>query len=173
MRTSRRGERGMKHWFFRHYWWLILLAAGGAIVPAITSSSKVEWQLLLGVVGSALSGIYFVQKQKLEEMHLFKEIFSECNKRYDGLNERLNAIATRPDDQALSQDEQSTLNDYFNLCAEEFLFFRTGYLLPLVWESWRNGIMSFMTSKRIRQHWERERRTGSYYGLELERDEAV
>lgn len=163
----------MKHWFFRHYWWLLLVTAGAALLSAIVASPRVEWQLVLGIVGSALSGIYFVQKQRLEEMHLFKEIFTECNKRYDGLNERLNAIAAAPEDAALSQDELDTLNDYFNLCAEEFLFFQTGYLLPPVWRAWRNGIMSFMASKRIRQHWERERMTGSYYGLELEKDEAA
>jgi hypothetical protein len=161
----------MKHWFFRHYWWLILLAGIGAIVLAIATSPKVEWQLLLGIVGSALSGIYFVQKQRLEEMNLFKEIFTECNRRYDSLNKRLNAIAAVPEDQPLSEDERNTLNDYFNLCAEEFLFFETGYILPSVWESWRNGILSFMPNKRISQYWAQEQRSGSYYGLTLDQKE--
>lgn len=158
----------MKHMFFRHYWWLILVAALGAIAAAIATSPKLEWQLVLSIVGSALSGIYFVQKQKLEEMHLFKQIFTECNTRYDSLNEQLNAIAAHSANRPLSADERNILNDYFNLCAEEFLFFETGYLLPSVWESWRNGMLSFMRTKRIRQYWELEQASASYYGLALE-----
>lgn len=163
----------MKHWFFQQYWWLILVAAVGAIALVLVTSAQLEWQLLLGIVGSALSGIYFVQKQRLEEMHLFKQIFTEFNSRYDTLNQQLNAIAAQCDDKPLSPDELSTLNDYFNLCGEEFLFYRTGYLLPPVWQSWRNGILSFMRSARIRQHWKREQASGSYYGLELEKDDAA
>jgi len=161
----------MKHWFFRQYWWLILLTAVGTIAVVLATSPKLEWQLLLGIVGSALSAIYFVQKQKLEEMHLFKEIFTECNKRYDNLNERLNAIEARNNDEPLSTEEINTLNDYFNLCAEEFLFYQSGYVLPIVWVSWRKGILSFMRSKRIWEHWKRERESGSYYGLDLGSDE--
>jgi hypothetical protein len=115
-----------------------------------------------------LSAIYFVQKQRLEEMHLFKQIFTECNKRYDELNKQLNAIAAGPAGVPLTAEEQSLLDDYFNLCAEEFLFFQTGYVLPAAWRSWRKGITCLLQSDRIRQHWERERENGSYYGLEAE-----
>lgn len=157
----------MKHWFFKHYWWLMLVVAFGATAVVLVTSLQPEPQILLGIAGSALSGIYFVQKQKLEEIRLYKDIFAECNKRYDGLNDRLNAIAAKGENEPLSADEVSTLNDYFNLCGEEFLYYRTGYLLPVVWLSWRNGILSFMKSAHLRKHWEQEQTSGSYYGLEL------
>src|SRR5436190_2837771 len=33
--------------------------------------------------------------------------------------------------------------DYFNLCAEEFLFQRLGYIYDEVWTSWRNGMLQY------------------------------
>jgi hypothetical protein len=39
--------------------------------------------------GVALTTIYFVQKQKLEEMKLFKDLFTEFNTRYERQNGKL------------------------------------------------------------------------------------
>jgi hypothetical protein len=55
--------------------------------------------------------------------------------------------------------------DYFNLCGEEYLFYKHGYILPEAWESWRRGMRQYMDVESIRELWEFEVKTDSYYGL--------
>lgn len=49
-----------------------------------------------------LSLIFLVQKQRLEELRLFKELFAGFNARYDRMNGQLMRIATEPDDAPLA-----------------------------------------------------------------------
>ncbi len=124
--------------------------------------------MIIAIVGGILSSIYFVQKQKLEETRLFKELFAEFNERYDKLNESLNQILRANPDQNLSSKEIDILYDYFNLCGEEYLFYKRGYILPEVWEAWLNGMGIFYGDKRIRKLWQEELETNSYYGFKLD-----
>jgi len=109
----------LKFWFLRHYWWLLPLAftplAGGVVVVG----HGVDFRLLLTIVGTLLSLIYFLQTQRVQEVKLFREIFAECNRRYDELSERLNAIRNEPIDQPLNREELGTLMKYLDLCGEE------------------------------------------------------
>ena len=74
------------------------------------------------VMSSLLSVAYFLQKQKLEEMRLFRELFKECNGRYDSMNECLAVIAQKGDIE-LSCEDRVKVVDYLNLCGEEYLYF--------------------------------------------------
>lgn len=65
---------------------------------------------LVAVVTGLLSVAYFLQKQKLEEMRLFRDIFKECNERYDKMNDNLAAIA--PVGKALTDKERDLIIDY-------------------------------------------------------------
>lgn len=80
----------LKFWFFEHYWWLLctVIASTSTILIAL----KEPVTTIATVVGALLSVIYFLQKQKLEELRLFRELFEEFNTRYDGMNERLARI---------------------------------------------------------------------------------
>jgi len=162
----------VKSWFFKNYWWFIGIVAAVSIVLITRNEQWSQWHLTLGIMGTALSGIYFVQRQRLEEIHFFREIFDNFNKRYDCMNEKLNDIIRKDDSSSLSVEEKDTLNDYFNLCGEEYLYFREGYLLPNVWHAWKNGIRIFLKCKRINDYWKIEMSSGSYYGLEVKLDEA-
>src|SRR3989338_3476223 len=110
-----------KHFIFRHYWWIAILGAVIAIALIVTTMPSGKESLFVSVLGAAAGFCYFVQKQKVEELRLFKDLFSEFNRRYDELNDRLVDIRTWnvTDETA----RRKTLVDYFNLCAEEFLFF--------------------------------------------------
>jgi hypothetical protein len=57
--------------------------------------------------------------------------------------------------------------DYFNLCAEEWLFWRAGYIYDPVWVAWENGMKQFAKDPRVKELWLRERATNSYYGFEF------
>jgi hypothetical protein len=156
-----------KHWFYDHY----LLVAFGlvslifvlwAIVPALRT-----WSFLYPAVGSVLGLCYFALKQHLEEIRLFKELFAEFNARYDSMNGRLYLLCEASVDQPLTKDDITFLYDYFNLCGEEYLYYRKGFIYPEVWSAWRKGMQIFLRCPRIRAIWEKELTTDSYYGLTM------
>ena len=93
-------------------------------------------------------------------------MFEKFNSRFDTLNDNLNIIAENkllPD--GITAD--SVIQDYVNLCSEEFLAFTEGLVSQTVWESWRNGISFYLKSDAILQIFTREksRASNSYYGL--------
>ena len=111
---------------------------------------------------AVFSVIFLTQKQKLEETRLFSELFTGFNKRYDDLNER---IATIKSQNPPCQETDKTLADYFNLCAEEYLFYKEGRILDSVWGNWCRGMEEHLKSDIIRNYWEKEQKENSYYGL--------
>jgi hypothetical protein len=60
-----------------------------------------------------------------------------------------------------------TLYKYFNLCAEEYLYYTKGYIYPEVWSAWWNGMIVFCRNPRIRRIWSDELNTNAYYGFPL------
>jgi len=137
------------------------------IIVGFVFQEKLDWKLNITLVGSIISSIYFVEKQKLEQMVLFKELFTKFNERYDGLNEKLNEILEEDKQKELTQEQIDILYDYFNLCSEECLFYKQGFIYPEVWKAWCNGMKIFGKNKRIKELWQKEVRTDSYYGFEF------
>jgi len=158
-----------KHWVFDHFWWIALLLALALVVFTgyRVNSNSGEWGLLLTLWGSFLSALYLIQKQKLEETRLFAELFQAFNGRYDAINADLNDLLNESEESELNGDQVDLLYDYFNLCAEEYLFYEKGYIPPEVWTAWKNGMRTFMQDERIRELWHKEKQSDSYYGLEM------
>src|SRR5258706_8531108 len=123
-----------RQFIFRHYWWIALLGAAVSISAVFTWATRDRMPLVGSVIAAALAFCYFAQQQKLAEMSLFKELFTEFNRRYDALNDNLIQIVTSRD--ALGQEDRQAVVDYCNLCAEEYLFFSEGYIHQQVWRSW-------------------------------------
>lgn len=119
--------------------------------------------LLIPSTAAYLSLIYFFQKQQLEELKVFKELFTEFNNRYDDLNGKIFAI--KQEDEKV--DFHETMDDYFNLCAEEYLFFTKGLILDEVWGSWCRGMEEHLDVKRIKDYWLDAQQENSFYGLTL------
>jgi hypothetical protein len=115
----------------------------------------------LGIVvsstGMYLSALYFFQKQNLEELKAFKELFVEFNSRYDKLNNKLNNIS--------EENSKDILDDYFNLCAEEYLFYKKGLIIEEAWSSWCRGMREQLKEKIISEYWTKAQQENSYYGL--------
>jgi hypothetical protein len=122
-------------------------------------------ELLISAIGGVAGFSYFQYKQHLDETKLFRELFADFNSRYDGLNDHLNAIRSGASEISLTAREQDYLFSYFNLCAEEHLFFGAGYIDRRVWKSWCKGMEIFFGCPRIRMLWEEEVKSGSYYGF--------
>jgi hypothetical protein len=155
----------MKAILFRYYYWIAFIACLLAISLRFCEIPDYDWRSVITILGGVLGFVYFVQKQKLEEMHLFKDLFAEFNERYDELNEDLNQILRGDDNKKLTTQDIDTLDDYFNLCGEEYFFYKQEYIPSKVWRTWCNGMKYFLDNKRVREYWLREEKTNSYYDL--------
>ena len=121
--------------------------------------------------GAILSFFYFLQKQQLEETRLMRELITDFNRRYGVMHGELQRILKTGQQECpaprLTQDEEETLVEYFNLCAEEFLFYDLGYVEPRVFATWDKGMSEYGKDQRIWEFWKRERQSDSYYGFEF------
>ena len=157
----------MKFKILRYYLPLALASCIALIIAGFVFQEKLDWKLNITLVASIISSIYFVEKQKIEQMEAFIKIFTECNKRYGMLNEKLNEILCEDEQKELSSPQIDLLYDYFNLCGEEYLFYKQGFIYSEVWKAWCNGMKVFGKNKRIRELWQKEAQTDSYYGLKF------
>lgn len=154
----------VKYWLFDYYWLLIFFLVAIAIVVLLGREESIS--TFATIIGTLLSFAYFLQKQKLEETRLFREIFKECNARYNLMNEELELISQK-DSKTLNLAEHRKVIDYLNLCGEEYLYFKLGYIEPTVWFAWQKGMKSIVSAPSIRAIWSQEKATGSYYDLPL------
>jgi hypothetical protein len=162
MRQFRLQTRNYYPWLFAG---LASIAVGS--LAWITSASK-ALELSVPAVGVVAGFVYFLYSQHLQETRLFAELFRQFNERYDQLNGRLNEIARYDNDRRiLSDDDTHTLYEYFNLCAEEYLYYKAGYIDEEVWNSWVAGMSFFACLDHIRHLWEEEIAGNSYYGFSL------
>jgi hypothetical protein len=152
----------VKRFIFRYYWGIAI--AGTAVATFLVHKWN-GWNagLIGSVVGTALAFCYFVQKQNLDDLRLFRELFTDFNHRYDEMNEKLEDI--RAGNQAIDSEQRQILVRYFNLCAEEYLFYREGFIHQLVWRSWCLGMLYYLKNERIKEIWKIEVSLDSYYGL--------
>lgn len=156
---------------FRYYPILAVLGGAAAIAAAEYYQPQDRLSVLGAIVASVLGFCYFVQQQKLAETNLFKDLFVDFNARYDKLNaelgriRRLSKSAGEPQPK-LSDADRALIMDYFNLCAEEYLFYSEGYIHREVWRSWCAGMLSYFREEPFRSQWNDEDKA-SYYGLTL------
>ena len=134
----------------------------------VSSDSKA----VLGLAGGIAATYAFFYKQSLDDTRFFRELFREFNKRFEEKNQAINDIRDRASADArlvLNSADLDTLMDYFNLCAEEYLYFKSGFIDPEVWDSWLAGMRHFAACPKIRAVWENELRQqgNAYYGFHL------
>lgn len=156
LKRTRALARKCKPVLFGLYWFLF------PIIAVILLCLK-HLNLAIG----AFSAVFLIQKQKLEETRLFKELFMEFTSRYDRLNDKITDIKAE-ESPCQKQQIQKTLDDYFNLCAEEYLFYEEGRILDSVWAAWCRGMKEHLKAKPIGDYWQRAQRENSYYGLTTE-----
>lgn len=160
------GNRKWYPWLF-----LVLCAAFFAVAYQVAGQSlKIEW--VISILAAAGGLTTFLYTQHLQETRLFTELFQQFNKRYGDMNERLSVIAQSMSG-GISREDRQVLMDYFNLCAEEYLYFSAGYIDDSVWNSWMRGMRAYAEVPAIRELWENELLSGSYYGFSLSGIEQV
>lgn len=154
-----------KHWVLRHYLWVTIILLMIVVTVAFWTHPR-TWHDWLGILAVPFGFLVAVQRQKTEELELFERLFKDFNRRFNRMNGELNAIKDGPEDAPLTEKQTNLLFDYFNLCGEEYLFYRQGYIYPEVWEAWHNGMTIFRKIPRIRKLWDEDLKTCSYYGFQ-------
>ena len=149
----------------RWYPLIFLIGSATAIAAWLIFPAVRQPGLLVSAIGGVAGFTYFLYRQHLDEAKLFKELFGEFNARYDALNNDLNAILFGPPGGSLSANEREHLFSYFNLCAEEYFFYKAGFIDRRVWESWYRGMRLFFKHPRIQELWEQDCKADSYYGF--------
>lgn len=125
--------------------------------------------LFFGSLGS-IATIYFgFLKLKIDNDLLFKELFNSFNEKYDSkFNDLINEIRIDANKQIIG-DDRNIVIDYFNLCAEEFLWYSKKRIPNGVWKAWKAGILENLEIQQINEIYELETSTSrgktSYYGL--------
>ena len=150
------------------YPWLFLalvVGANAAVYRVLDGNAAAE--LYLSATATAAALIHFLYSQQHQNTERFASLFKEFNGRYDKLNGRLNLILERDGSVLLSPEEQQHLYDYFNLCAEEYLYFKSGFIDVEVWRAWASGMKTFAKHQEVRRLWEGELKSNSYYGFTL------
>lgn len=118
----------------------------------------------------ALTTLYFASQNLRRDNDRFtKELFKEFNKRYDKMNEFLNAIDDADIDNTGSANFRNKIYDYLNLCAEEYYWYYKGHIPDLIWKNWEEGILWHLKKKKVKEIFDEELASDnnrkSYYGF--------
>ena len=124
----------------------------------------------IGIIVSLISYRYNKHSEKMEHDRMMKDFFKEFNARYDKINHSLHKIEkeckTLKDLEKHPKLEYK-LNDYFNLCAEEYFWYKKGRIDENIWYAWSDGMNDWYKDVEIiRDAWEAEikkRGCKSYY----------
>ncbi|MCT2561859.1 hypothetical protein [Chryseobacterium herbae] len=133
------------------------------------STNLINANAFLGSLVSIGTIYYGSLKLRIENDLFFKDLFRSFNERYDAdLNDLINELRIEPT-RILSPTEKNKIIDYFNLCAEEFLWKKKNRIPKDVWEAWRAGIHQNLEIHQIRELYAQETDSHkgrvSYYGL--------
>lgn len=132
------------------------------------SLSRLNLDFFLSATSTIGAFCYFLYSQYNKNTDIFIRLFNEFNLRYNTLNNGLNELFIKDINIPFSDKDKNLLFDYFNLCAEEYLFFKSGYIDNEVWLSWLKGMKYFTSNNQVRELWRGELMLGSYYGFSLE-----
>ncbi|MFD0992381.1 hypothetical protein [Tenacibaculum geojense] len=129
-------------------------------------------KLFLGSLGVIVTIYFGITKTEMENDKLFKELFRDFNLRYSELNECLYKITeSNKTLENLSFKEKDKVYDYFNLCAEEYYWYKKNRINKKVWNSWKEGMKYWYSKPIIKELWKKEmdnsNAKSSYY-LELD-----
>jgi hypothetical protein len=117
------------------------------------------------------STIYYSRaaKKRADDL-MMKDLFTDFNKRYDALNDDILLIvnsAKADKTFELKPCQKKTIIDFFNLCSEEYFWFKRGRIDNKIWLSWSSGMNYWYQHDVINKLWKEEVRSRngklSYY----------
>ena len=163
MKTIKLKPRGMR--LLNCHWLWVGFLSSVLLILLIRSLYLYSMEMLIALLTLVCGVFYFLNQQHLEKARFFKELVTEFNQRYDSMNNELFCILGKSE--PFKPEQQRVFVDYFNLCAEEYLFYEAGYIYERVWNAWYNGMKQFGRDMRIVELWKQEIPTDSYYGFKF------
>lgn len=136
------------------------------IVFSIIYSLSLEKSL--PIILSILTLYVSMNRFKISIDNQILKLFKYFNYNYDKMNEILKNIMREPNE--LNYEHRDKIEDYLNLCAEEFYWFKKGIIDNTIWEQWFNGARYyFNNSEKFKKVLLEERNANhnknSYYGF--------
>jgi hypothetical protein len=147
--------------------WPWIIAVSILLIAACTFLPK-EYRngsVLLSAVGTLWALAFYLHGRHADHAKFAKELKTDFNNRYDSLSTDLQRGIWR--EGSFEVDVKLKFIKYFNLCAEEWLFWRAGYIYDPVWDAWHNGMKQYSKDSRVMAIWADELKTDSYYGFEF------
>ncbi|MCP4179613.1 MAG: hypothetical protein GY756_17785 [bacterium] len=118
---------------------------------------KYDEKMLFAALGIIATFYFGVSKTQMENDKFFKKLFRDFNLRYTELNESLYHITgSSKSIEKLTFKEKDKIYDYFNLCAEEYYWYKKNRINKTVWQSWKNGMNFWYSKPIIKEMWEKE-----------------
>jgi len=117
------------------------IVAGTAVLIAVVPLLPPPYPdsgVLLTAVGGLWALAFYLRGRHADDAKFMKELLKEFNERYDELNDKLQPALWR--EESFTPEIKLQFIDYFNLCAEEWLFRKAGYIYDPVWTAWDNGM---------------------------------
>ena len=128
--------------------------------------------IILALVASWLAYRHNKLTRELSNDNLQKQLFTEFNARYDRLNDLLQFIIRFSDEEEIqfvnAPDEEKfgdftksqirfKINDYLNLCSEEYYWHSKKRIDNRIWNSWKKGMNDvYNQSSIIQKQWQEE-----------------
>ncbi|WP_320112292.1 hypothetical protein [Draconibacterium orientale] len=158
--------------FLKQTWGFFIPTILFAVVIGLLWCGKLDNTLAIGLLGTIATLYFGILKYKMENDKIFNELFTSFNARYnDELNDLINTLRLKSKKE-LSYDEVKMIIDYFNLCAEEYLWYSRNRIPRTVWRSWKAGMLENLAIKQVREVYlsemDSENARRSYYGLDKE-----
>lgn len=134
--------------------------------------------IILTGVAIWLTFKYQKHSKKIADDKMLKELFTEFNVRYDRLNDILaevsdlhpNWLNTIKSNDIDKKVHYATIIDFFNLCAEEYFWYKEGRINAKIWKSWFKGMNDlFEESPLIQNIWRKECENEGYKSYYVDR----
>lgn len=129
----------------------------------------IDSTLLIALISSTITIYLGSLKLKIEHDLLFKELFLYFNEKYNNdLNDLINELKYDKNKE-INNIEKSMIIDYFNLCAEEYLWYKKSRIPEDIWIAWKSGIIENINIRQINEIFYDEISSNtnviSYYGF--------
>jgi len=148
--------------------WSILFVIIVFIIIVLFAFDNIKIETFLASLGVTITAYLGILRQKIDDDKVFRELFNSFNQRYsDQINDEFNKLMIPSE--SLEPPNKLLIIDYFNLCSEEFLWYKKGRIPNDIWKAWEAGIIFNLSIPQVKELFECETKDKgqklSYYGF--------
>lgn len=162
-----------------HILFIILITIVFLLSCLIYTDRKFE---IIPVIGGIVALYLGILSHKISSDKMAKELINEFNNKYtEEINDLFNFIRDQNyGDKTIEEISKAIVTtnlfksknlnlfiiDYFNLCSEEYYWYKNGRIPNEIWDAWENGIIDNFNLKCVKELYDIEiNKDKSYYGF--------